>query len=113
MVRAESDVDLSEKNHHILLRNGQNTYRVSREKALALAHFLMTTKRYKAALQICQRVASEDVQDPQAAILLACCEAGLKDYEACQRTLHAVFSGDKKALAEHPFHCPTWSMRLI
>ena len=72
-----------------------------REKALALAHFLMTTKRYKAALQICQGVASMDVQDPQAAILLACCEAGLKDYGACQRTLHAVFSGDKEALAEH------------
>ena len=101
MVDTEPDSDFSKNDRHLLLRSGQHTYRVSLEKALALAHSLMKAKQYKTALQICQRVASLDVRDPQPAILLACCEAGLKDYEACQKTLHAVYSGDKEALAAH------------
>jgi tetratricopeptide (TPR) repeat protein len=102
VVHAEPDVGLSERNQRSLLfRSGRNMYRVSVEKALALAHSLMRATRFDAALQICQRVASLDVRDPQAAILLACCEANLKHYDACQNTLHAVYSGDTESLAEH------------
>ena len=101
MVRAELGVAPAETNLHLLLRSGRNTYRLNLDMALALAHFLPRTKRYQAALRICQKVAGLDVQDLQAVILLACCEAGLNDYEACQKTLRAVFSGDKDILAEH------------
>lgn len=71
------------------------------DEALALAHSLLQAKRYETAMRICEKVTSVDAHNPQAAILLACCEAGMKDYSACQNTLQAVFSGDKNTLAEH------------
>lgn len=71
------------------------------EKALALAHSLLQAKRYETAMRICEAVSRVNSHNPQAAILLACCEAGRKDYAACQKTLQAVFFGDNEALAEH------------
>jgi tetratricopeptide (TPR) repeat protein len=102
MVRTDPGIQPSENNERaLILQGGGRNYRVSLEKALALAHNLIKAKRYQAALQICQKVIGLNAQNVQAAVLLACCEAGLKDYEACQKTLQAVFSGDKTSLAEH------------
>jgi predicted Zn-dependent protease len=102
MVTAESDVDVSQKKpHELLFHSGPNTYQVTPEKALALAHALLKAKRHKAALRVCERVANLDPKNPQAAILLACCEAGLKDYAACDKILHGVFSGNNEFLVEH------------
>ena len=102
MVRAESEIILSECHVRTLeLRSGKRTCRVTVNEALVLAHSLLQAKRYETATRICEKVASVDAHNPQAAILLACCEAGVKDYSACQRTLQAVFFGDKKTLAKH------------
>jgi thioredoxin-like negative regulator of GroEL len=101
MVSAESTTNVSEDKPRVLIRSGHETYAVSPEKALALAHLLAKAKRYKAALQVCQKVVSLDAKDPQAVILMACCEAGLKDYEGCNKILRAMFSGNQEVLAEH------------
>jgi len=102
MVRAELDAIPTERHSRSLeLRSGQRTYTVKLEQALALAHSLLKAKRYKTAMRICEKVASVDSYNPQTAILLACCEAGMKDYSACQKTLQSVFSGDDGAMAEH------------
>jgi len=102
MVRAEANLITAEHPVRTLaLRSGQHTYHVSLEKALALAHSLLQAKRYETAMRICEKVTGVDAHNPQAAILLACCEAGMKDYSACQKTLQTVFSGDNETLAEH------------
>ncbi len=101
MVRSEADTILAGRGVCMReLRSDQRTCEVTVEKALALAHSLLRAKRYEAAMRIC-KVASIDSHHPEVAILLACCEAGLKDYAACQKTLQVVFSGDNEALAEH------------
>jgi len=101
MLRSETDTIPAE--HDVCnreLRSNERTCEITVEKALALAHSLLQAKRYQAAMRIC-KVASVDSHHPEVAILLACCEAGLKDYAACQKTLQVVFSGDNEALAAH------------
>ena len=102
MIHAELDASLPDHRVGTLeLRSGNRSYRVTVDAALALAHSLLRAKRYKTAMRICAKVVGLNAHNPQAAILLACCEAGMKDYSACQKTLQAVFSNNNEALAEH------------
>jgi tetratricopeptide (TPR) repeat protein len=102
MARAETGaIQAKPQVRSLELRSGQHTYRVTMEKALTLAHSLLKARQYRIAERICEKVASVDPHNAQGAILLACCEAGMNDYSACQRTLQAEFSGHNEALAEH------------
>jgi len=88
------------KSTKLILRFGEKRRNISPDHALALAHSLLRAKKYDCAAKICEVVTRCECEDPRAAILLACCRAGLKEYAVCNQILREVFSGDKAPLAE-------------
>ena len=77
------------------------SYNVDLEKALSLVHALLKAKKYDLASRICEAAIHYNVNAPQAAILLACCKAGLQEYAACNHILQAIFADDANHVAEH------------
>lgn len=82
------------------LRIGTDAHTLGLEEALQLAHALLKARRYDFAVRICEVVLHCDANISQAAILLACCKAGLQEYAICNRILQAVCDGDDGHLAE-------------
>ena len=82
------------------LRVGTEICTVGLESTLLLAHSLLTARKYTLAGRICEAVFRCGSNAPQAAILLACCKAGLHDYAVCNRILEAVSVEGSDHLAE-------------
>jgi len=86
--------------HRLKLRIGTDVYTVGLENALLLAHALLKVRRYALAAKICRAVLHCDGDVSEAAILLACCKAGLQEYAICNRILQAVSDGGDDHLAQ-------------
>jgi|WetSurMetagenome_2_1015567.scaffolds.fasta_scaffold371669_2 hypothetical protein len=82
------------------LRIGTDTYTIGLENALLLAHALLKIRKYYLASRICEAVLHCDSNTSEAAILLACCKAGLQEYAICNRILQTVSEGRDDHLAE-------------
>ena len=82
------------------LRVGTEIYTVGLETALLLAHSLLRARKYALAGRICEAVFRYGPMHHEAAILLACCKAGLHDYAVCNRILEAVSVEGGDHLAE-------------
>jgi tetratricopeptide (TPR) repeat protein len=80
---------------------GSSQYDVGRENAVVVAHALLAAKKYHYAARICEVLLGWDSHDSCAAILLACCKAGLRDYAACNQLFKDVFEKSNLQLAEH------------
>ncbi len=85
----------------LALRVGSSTYSVATRNALSLAHTLLKAKKYDLAAWICEAALRYNAEPFQAAILLACCKAGLREYSACNHILQSTFAGNADCLADH------------
>jgi predicted Zn-dependent protease len=102
MVQTTFDATQSPMNSHRLkVQIGSNTYYAGPEDAIVFAHALLAAKKYHHAARICEVLLGWDSHDSSAAILLACCKAGLRDYAACYQLLKDVFEKNNLQLAEH------------
>ena len=69
--------------------------------SLLLTHSLLKIRKYDLAARICEGVLPCDRNASEAAILLACCEAGLQEYAICNRILQAVCEAGNDHLVEN------------
>ena len=83
------------------LRVGTETYTIGLENALLLAHSLLRARKYDLAARICEAVFRYSANAQEAAVLLACCKAGLEEYAVCNHILQAVANDDGERLTEH------------
>jgi len=73
------------------LQAGPNTHHLSLKRAYALAHSLLKSKEYAAAIKILEAISLSGNYASRMALMLARCKAGMKDYQACNTLLHEVF----------------------
>jgi hypothetical protein len=101
MVQATFERDrLAGHRQSIRLRIGSKTYDVAQENALALAHALIRGKKYNLASRICEIGLRWEAHASQATILLACCRAGQRRYDDCNRLLQAAFPDGEEDIRE-------------
>jgi tetratricopeptide (TPR) repeat protein len=84
----------------IRLQSGDKALLITAEQAYTMAHALLRTRRYEAAVKLLEAVASTGQANPRVNILLACCKAGMKDYTGCNELLHKVLDTDNETVAE-------------
>ena len=102
MARTASDPTRPPMNNQRLkFEIGSKTHQVSPEDAIVLAHALIAAKKYDRAGQICEVLLGRDSLDSCAAIFLACCKAGLRDFAACSQLVKDVLGEEHLQLAEH------------
>lgn len=94
MVRAESKLTvlLARDKNRVHVRVGAKTYKLSLPRAFLVAHEFMRSKHYEAASRVCEALVQSGALGPRAAILLARCRAGLKDYSACNELLRTALA---------------------
>jgi predicted Zn-dependent protease len=102
MARTASDPTRAPMNNQRLkFEIGSKAHQVSPEDAIVLAHALIAAKKYDRAGQICEVLLGQDSLDSCAAIFLACCKAGLRDFAACSQLVKNVLGEENLQLAEH------------
>jgi tetratricopeptide (TPR) repeat protein len=84
----------------IRLQSGDKKLLITAEQAYTMAHNLLRSRRYEAAAELLEAVASTGEANPRVNILLACCKAGMKDYMGCNELLHKVLDADNEKAAE-------------
>jgi tetratricopeptide (TPR) repeat protein len=88
------------KEKRIRMVVGSKTREVSLDGALSYAYWLIKAGHYGPAATICAPVIQFASHAARAAILLARCEAGLRNYAASDRILHSRFATQDAPLAE-------------
>lgn len=84
----------------ITLRRQGKDERLSYSQAFAFGHTLLRRERAEAARTIFQHLTRLRPEDRPAKIMLARCQARLKDYAACKRLLDSLFEGELQPIAE-------------
>jgi tetratricopeptide (TPR) repeat protein len=79
---------------------GGKTYHLDLEQSTAFARRLLRRKRYLAAAKVCEAAMKLSARSRQAAILLAQCQAGLKNYAACNELLREALGCDAYSVAK-------------
>jgi len=83
---------------HVLA--GKRRYDLSLDQALSYAYWLIKDAQYQAAAAICEPASRFGIHAQRAAIFLAQCAAGRKDYAACSEVLRSAFTGRDEPIAE-------------
>jgi tetratricopeptide (TPR) repeat protein len=84
----------------ITFRVAGKDHTVSYAQALAYAHVLLTEEEHESAKAVLDALKRIRSRDRQVNMMLARCEAGLDNYDACKEILEAVFTGEDKPIAQ-------------
>jgi hypothetical protein len=84
----------------IRLQVGERSYVLDPQRAFVFAHTLVLKKEYEKAATVLKAVVESKVEHPRPAILLAYCEAALKDYAASHDLLELSFPDEKRPIAD-------------
>jgi hypothetical protein len=83
----------------IRLRVGDRSYLIEPKKAFVFANTLILKREYDKAAKVLHAVVQSKVEHPHPTILLAYCQAALKNYAASHDLLESSFSEEKKSIA--------------
>jgi hypothetical protein len=95
-----SDRGISAPLNRIRLRIGDRDYLLDPERAFIFAHTLVLQKKYDLAATVLKAVVASKEEHPRPAILLAYCQAALKDYAASHDLLELSFSEERRPVAD-------------
>ena len=101
MIRKPSQLTVSiNDDRTIHFRAGRKAYDFGLDEALAYAYWLIKARQYEAATKLCEAVARFESHARRAAILMARCEVGVKNYTASCDILKGAFAGQDAPVAE-------------
>jgi tetratricopeptide (TPR) repeat protein len=86
--------------HHLNIRAAGKTYSLDFLQAFRLGYTLLRTRKFKDATSVFEAMMHLGDHDHLAAIMLAYCKAGLKDYAASNALLCEAFGDGEKAKAD-------------
>lgn len=86
--------------NRVRIRLCGRTYQLGLQQAILFAFHLLRRKQCATAARVCQAALKLRGDSRQAAIMLARCQAGLKNYAACNQLLRGTFSRDGSSVAE-------------
>ena len=76
------------------------TYQLGYQQTILFAFHLLRRRWWQTAARVCEAAARLPGDSRQAAIMLARCQAGLKNYAACNQLLRETLGPEKGSLAE-------------
>jgi hypothetical protein len=83
----------------IRLQIGERSYLLDPQHAFVFAHTLILKQEYDKAATVLQAVVTSKVEHPRPAIMLAYCQAAMKNYAASHDLLELSFPQDKQQVA--------------
>ena len=86
--------------HHLSIRAAGKTYSLDFRQAFRFGYTLLRTRKFKDAASVFEAMMHMGDHDHLAAIMLAYCKAGLKDYAASNALLCEAFGDGEKTKAE-------------
>jgi tetratricopeptide (TPR) repeat protein len=86
--------------HHLNIRAAGKTYSLDFRQAFRFGYTLLRTRKFKDAASVFEAMMHLGDHDHLAAIMLAYCKAGLKDYAASNALLCEAFGDGEKTKAE-------------
>jgi thioredoxin-like negative regulator of GroEL len=86
--------------HHLNIRAAGKTYSLDFRQAFRFGYTLLRTRKFKDAASVFEAMMHLGDHDHLAAIMLAYCKAGLKDYAASNALLYETFGDGEKTRAE-------------
>jgi hypothetical protein len=95
----DSDRMLAKQESRIRINVGDRTYLLDPQRAFVFAHTLILKKEYDKAATVLQAVVASKVEHPRPAILLAYCQAALKNYAASHDLLESSFLEENMQVA--------------
>jgi hypothetical protein len=98
--RNTPDRMLAIQESRIRLQIGDRSYHLDPQKAFVFAHTLILKKEYDKAAAVLQAVVASKVEHPRPAILLAYCQASLKNYAASHDLLELSFPDEQRSVAD-------------
>ena len=75
-------------------------HRLSYEKAFTYGHALLKGGHYEPAAALFRKLAEVNGRGPRAKLMLAQCEAGQQNYDACKDILKAIFDNEEEPAIE-------------
>jgi hypothetical protein len=97
--RKTTDRMLATQESRIRLLVGERSYLLDPQRAFVFAHTLILKKEYDKAATVLEAVVASKVEHPRPAILLAYCQAALKEYAASHDLLELSFPEDRRPVA--------------
>jgi predicted negative regulator of RcsB-dependent stress response len=99
-----SNIDLSaslwDDKKMVQLQVGSKIHHINLKRAYALAHSLLKSKEYEAAIKILEAISFSDHYASRTAIMRARCKVGMKEYQACKTLLQELIPEDKSSVVD-------------
>ena len=90
-------MSLATHEYRLVVRTAGKTHSLDCRQAFRFGYMLLGAGKYKSAIQVFQTMTLLEESNFAAAIMLAYCKAGLKDYKASKDVLTKVFADDAEA----------------